>query len=225
MKRSNAPRHSSEMRSTRDLILDAAERCFAAHGFAAVTMREIASDSGLKNQASLYHHFRNKRALYEAVLTRGLEPIIGLIESGHPGPTASTPTAMRRQVVEATLDHLFDYLADHPHLPGLIQRAGLDDSRYLRRTMPQLFFPLYEAGLGALAGAGGLWRETDLPHVAFGIYNLIFGYFANAPLFEVLMPARPHSEEAVDRQRRFVKTAVAQLLGVAPGNGKGGRDS
>ncbi len=125
---------------------------------------------------------------------------------------------MRRRVVDMTLDRLFDYLAEHPHLPGLIQRAGLDDSRYLRRAIPQLFFPLYEAGVGVLAGAGGLWQETDLPHVAFGIYNLIFGYFANAPLFEVLMPASPHRPEVVDRQRRFVKTAVARLLGVPPGN-------
>src|SRR5512134_217549 len=72
-----------DTRSTRDLILDAAERRFAERGFAAVSMREIAGEAGLKNQASLYHHFNHKRALYEAVLARGVAPIVGVVaESG-----------------------------------------------------------------------------------------------------------------------------------------------
>ena len=76
-------RAASETRSTRDIILDAAERRFAERGFAGVSVREIAADAGLKNQASLYHHFKNKRALYEAVLARGLHPLIQVvIESG-----------------------------------------------------------------------------------------------------------------------------------------------
>src|SRR3989449_9464284 len=76
-----------EPTSTRDAILDAAERRFADRGFAGVSMREIAGEAGLKNQASLYHHFRHKRALYEAVLSRGIAPIIALVaESGKSGP-------------------------------------------------------------------------------------------------------------------------------------------
>ena len=42
------------------MILDAAERRFAERGFDGVSVREIATDAGLKNQASLYHHFKNK---------------------------------------------------------------------------------------------------------------------------------------------------------------------
>src|SRR2546426_1687047 len=76
-----------EAPSTRDVILDAAERRFAERGFSGVSMREIAADAGLRNQASLYHHFRDKRALYEAVLARGITPIIALVaESGKSWP-------------------------------------------------------------------------------------------------------------------------------------------
>ncbi len=71
----------SEARSTRDAILDVAERHFAERGFAGSSMRDITAESGLKNQASLYHHFRDKRALYEAVLTRGIEPIVTMVAS------------------------------------------------------------------------------------------------------------------------------------------------
>src|SRR5438874_13764483 len=81
-----ATARAREAPSTRDTILDAAERRFAERGFAGVSMREIAAEAGLKNQASLYHHFRHKRALYEAVLSRGIAPIIALVaESGKSG--------------------------------------------------------------------------------------------------------------------------------------------
>src|SRR3989442_1068849 len=71
--------------STRDAILDAAERCFADRGFAGVSMREIAAEAGLRNQASLYHHFADKRALYEATLARGVAPIVALMEESGGG--------------------------------------------------------------------------------------------------------------------------------------------
>ena len=68
--------------STRDAILDAAEGCFAERGFAGVSTRDIAGKAGLKNQASLYHHFRDKRALYAAVLERGIAPVIAVSTRG-----------------------------------------------------------------------------------------------------------------------------------------------
>jgi len=199
--------------STRAHILDTAERHFAEHGFADATVRNIALDAGLKNQAGLYHHFRDKRALYEAALARGVEPIIALLRESLQGMPAAGAAA-RRQTVDATIDRLVSYLADHPHLPRLLQRAALDDSRHLREAIPQLLVPLYDAGLSALAGTGTRWEVDDLPHLAIGIYHLIFGYFANAALLEALLPDDPRGSEGVARQRRFVKAAVAQLLGV-----------
>lgn len=189
--------------STRDLILDAAERRFAERGFAGVSVREIASDAGLKNQASLYHHFRNKKALYEAVLTRGITPIVDMVAAGQ----IEDPSH------DGALDRVVDYLAEHPHLPRLIQRAGLDDNKHLRNSVTKLLQPLYTHGLRVLAGTGEHWEESEMPHLAAGLYHLIFGYFANATLLEAVLPENPRSAAAVARQRRFLKTAVGRLLG------------
>ncbi|MBI3785819.1 MAG: TetR/AcrR family transcriptional regulator [Deltaproteobacteria bacterium] len=197
-------------KSTRDSILDAAERRFAERGFTGVSVREIAGDVGLKNQASLYHHFRNKRALYEAVLARGVEAIVDLVASAPPSTSAAASTA----AVDATLDRVIDYLVEHPQLPRLIQRAGIDDIRHLRGAVTRLLRPLYQQGLGILALSGAQWSAEELPHLGAGLYHILFGYFANAQLLELVTQADPLSSAAVARQRRFVKSAVAQLIGL-----------
>jgi AcrR family transcriptional regulator len=205
-----------EAPSTRDLILDAAERCFAERGFAGVSMRGIAAEAGLKNQASLYHHFRDKKALYEAVLARGITPIIALVAESGKGWPSGEPGRLDPDVVGGVLDRILDYLEEHPSLPRLIKRAGLDDNRYLRSTISRLLRPLYAHGLRVLEGAVGPWEANELPHLGAGLYHLIFGYFADATLFEAVVQHDPRSPAAVARQRRFLKTAVAQLLGVGP---------
>lgn len=201
----------SEPRSTHDLILDAAEHRFAASGFAGVTVRQIAHAAGLKNQASLYSHFPSKRALYEAMLTRAAAPLLDIVAAtGTPSPSDHGAETMDSDTV---IDRIIDYLAEHPHLPRLIQRALLDENPTLRDTANRLFMPLYQQGLRVLVERNGPWRPDQLPLVAAGMYHLIFGYFADAALLEVVLQENPHEPAAVMRQRRFLKSAVVRLLG------------
>ncbi len=204
---------AADSRTTRDQILDAAERLFAQRGFAGVSMRDIVAETDLRNQASLYHHFRNKKALYEAVLQRGLDGILMLM----PGPGTATS-------VGPNIDRLLDYLSMHPHLAQLIQRASMDDSRYLKKAINSLLRPVYSQGRRALTGADQIWEADEIPHLAAGLYLLIFGYFANADLLKTVVGQDPLSPEAVDRQRRFLKVAIAKLLGIeASGDGRRSR--
>ena len=205
MNRRTAAAKGSDTPSTRDAILDAAERRFAERGFAAVSVREISTEAGLRNQASLYHHFRHKRALYEAVLARGIEPILALVAE-------SAEDAEREGYGEHFVDRLVVYLADHPHLPRLIQRAALEDRRYLPSAIPRLLRPLYQQGVNVLAERGGSWQPADLPHLATALYLLIFGYFASAALFEAVTQQDPRSQAAVQRQRQFLKAALVKLF-------------
>jgi AcrR family transcriptional regulator len=207
--------------ATRDLILDAAERHFAERGFAGVSMRELAADAGLRNQASLYNYFRHKQALYEAVLARGIDAVVAVVAaSGRAGAREGGAASARGS--EAFVDLLFDYLVAHPNLPHLLQRAALDDPRHLRKTLARLLRPLYEQGMGVLARTGGAWQAAELPHLAAGLYQLIFGYFASAKLLAAVADGDPLSPAALGRQRRFVKAAVARLLsgGGAPAHAR-----
>lgn len=59
--------------SARERVLDVAERVFSERGYAAVTLRDIAGELGMR-QASLYHHVPGgKEALFIEVLERNIE--------------------------------------------------------------------------------------------------------------------------------------------------------
>jgi AcrR family transcriptional regulator len=59
---------------TKDRILDAAERLFAEHGFAATSLRTITAEAGV-NLAAVNYHFGSKGALMLAIFERRLGPI------------------------------------------------------------------------------------------------------------------------------------------------------
>ena len=60
--------------STKDRILNTAERLFAHHGFEATSLRAITAEAGV-NIAAVNYHFQSKDALIAAVLARRIAPI------------------------------------------------------------------------------------------------------------------------------------------------------
>jgi AcrR family transcriptional regulator len=60
--------------ATQSRILDAAEALFMEHGFEATSLRQITSVAGV-NLAAVNYHFGSKDDLFEAVLTRRLDPM------------------------------------------------------------------------------------------------------------------------------------------------------
>jgi len=199
--------------TTRDAILDAAERRFAEAGFDGASTREIAADVGLKNQASLYHYFENKQSIYEAVLRRGVESLLAVItDSARAGALREADGTARGEQLASYLDRTFDYLVAHPHLARLIQRASLDEGGIAREIVARLVQPLFDGGVRLLQDARGAWPPDELPHVAAGLYHLIFGYFSDMALLSAVMDDDPASGTSIARQRSFVRAAVARLL-------------
>jgi AcrR family transcriptional regulator len=192
--------------STRDRILEVAGRRFAERGFAGASVRQIAAEAGLRNQASLYHHFRNKRALYEAALSRGIEPILAMVAESRTDDVLGA----------SLIDRLVEYLAAHPHLPRLLHRVGLEDRRYLPSVVPRVIRPLYAEGVKALARMNPAWSAGMLPHLAIGFYHLIFGYFVSAPLLEAALETDPTAPAAVRRQQAFLRAALTRLVEAPP---------
>jgi AcrR family transcriptional regulator len=59
---------------TKERILDAAERLFAAHGFAGTSLRAVTKEAGV-NLAAVHYHFGTKEDLLRAVLSRIVIPV------------------------------------------------------------------------------------------------------------------------------------------------------
>ena len=60
--------------ATKDRILDAAEALFMEHGFEATSLRAITAAAAV-NLAAVNYHFGSKEELFQAVLTRRLDPM------------------------------------------------------------------------------------------------------------------------------------------------------
>ena len=60
--------------ATKDRILDAAESLFMEHGYEATSLRSITGAAGV-NLAAVNYHFGSKEELFQAVLTRRLDPM------------------------------------------------------------------------------------------------------------------------------------------------------
>ena len=73
---------------SRERILAVAARLFAAGGFEATSMRDIAGPSGLL-AGSIYHHFRSKNDLIQAVYRAGVAEIADALRALTPIRTAA----------------------------------------------------------------------------------------------------------------------------------------
>src|SRR5262249_40947356 len=76
--RTRARREAPTQKGTAARILDAAEARFAAKGYDATSLGDVADDVKIR-APSLYKHFAGKRELYVAVMQRLLDPYFALL--------------------------------------------------------------------------------------------------------------------------------------------------
>ncbi len=210
---SGAPPSDAESPSTRDLILDVAERLFAAHGLEGVAVRDLARATGL-TASSLYNHFPSKQAIYAAVLERGLRPLVELTTEAWPsGP-------LERDRMRPMLDRTLSHLAAHPSIATLLQRvlmedAGKPDTRvaaWLRVLTSRWARLIRDAGMAAG------WEEEELPHLTLALFVLTCAYFVSARTSNAVEPwsPDPFSPSEIAVQREFLEEAMFRLLGPRP---------
>ncbi len=194
---------------TREVILDTAERLFALHGVHGVAVRDLAREMNL-TAPSLYNHFPSKLALYDAVLERGLMPIVQLIgEAWQAG-------AQNPDRIHDTVDSMVAHLAHHPHLARLMQRLLMSESDRAKQWIERRMEPLYREGFQVLSATadGAGWDPEELPHLALGLFGLVFAYFTNTAALRTIAPGLdPLSDRALALQRDFLEKAIYRLIG------------
>ena len=187
-----------EPTATRERILDAAEALFAEHGLAGTAVRDIARDVGL-TAASLYNHFSGKQELYEAVLERGVRPLIEMIQEV---AGRDAPSDARAALIEAVMRHL----GSRPHLPRLVHHEVISGGSYLAKLARTWLRPLITSGVREMKRQEEPnWSEEEYPLVITAWFNLVFGHFAMAPMLSVVFDSDPLSPDSLERQTRFLQ--------------------
>jgi len=195
---------------SRAAILKAAVREFAREGVAAARTDAIARSAGV-NKALLYYYFKDKEALYQAVLDEVFSGVRAAIQD------ALSQQLPPRERLQAYVRAHFDYIASHPLYPRIVHaeflRAGKDPSR-LQRIAKQYFRPVF-ADLAALLKEGaesGDFRQVNPVHFIPSIIAVIVFYFTTAPIMKVMTGADPMSPELVAERRAAVVDFVSAAI-------------
>jgi AcrR family transcriptional regulator len=200
---------------SRAAILKAAIKEFAEHGIAGARTDAIAQSAGV-NKALLYYYFKDKEAIYEAVLEHVFS---GLRDTVVPVLERDAPPRLK---LLNYLGAYFDYIAANPRFPRVVQgewiRTGTERTPQMQRIAKEYFRPIYQK-LGEVLQQGiasGEFRPVDAMHFIPSMVAIIVFYFSAAPVIKSLMKIDPLAPERVAERRAFVLDFIAAALFMSP---------
>lgn len=164
-----AEKQRRDAAATTEQILDSAEKLFAEHGFAHISVREIADKAGV-TKSLIHHHFGAKEALWQAVKERAFSAYMDaqidvLAQAG-----------AEEGLLRDSIQMYFDYLEANPRLVRIMSWAQIegDSNPVGLRLMP----------LGAekirKAQAEGRFRRDINPEMALAVFVAAGTYWFQA---------------------------------------------
>src|SRR5512134_1218191 len=173
---------------TRHLILNAAERLFAAQGFPRTTIKQIGHAAGV-NSALLYYYFGDKDRLYREVLQR----LVGTLVARTSGRLAAVGTPAER--LRGLLEAQAEVLASHPNLPKLFLRELADSGAAHAAEQVQLLAATTFRMLCDLVREGqrdGSFRaDLDPRFAAVSVISQLAYFHLARPAVRILLDAGP----------------------------------
>jgi TetR/AcrR family transcriptional regulator len=208
---------------SRTAILEAGVREFAREGVAGARTDAIARAAKV-NKALLYYYFKDKEALYGAVLDQVFGGLIACV-----GEVLSRDLPPREKIMAYAGAH-FDYVARHPLYPRIVQGemmgAGRGRATHLQRIVKKYFRPLF----GRLAEvlrqgqAAGEFRAVDALQFVPSMIAIIVFYFTSAPVMRVMSGKDPLSPARIAARRAAVLDFISSALFLHPsGTSRGAR--
>jgi len=206
---------TSKAQRTRAAILEQAQRLFAERGFTDTRLEDLADAVGLKRPA-LFYHFKDKQALYDAVVEDLFKE---LWERTEATLTGAGPIAER---LEKSIDTWVDGVAARPAIARLILRNAADATPHTSDSPP--------SGMRMLALGRTLLEEgrrtgelkpihDDFFHVWASIVGSTVFFVAALP---TLMPDEtfdPLDPIEIEGHKQDVLRTARQLLGIPAEDG------
>ena len=173
---------NGEAPGTPDKIMDAAEHLFVRHGYAATSLRAIASMAEV-NLAATNYHFGSKKELFAAVFHRCVQPINAQRLSLLARLEESEHQLTIKAILEAFFSPLVDTVKQNQRVPAMIGRIYAESESLTKPILEREFGEVAARYQTAIAGV-----LPDLPAAElrwrfhFMIGSMIHLLQFNAPL-------------------------------------------
>jgi len=157
-------------------ILAAAEIEFATHGFTAARTESIAARANVV-KGMIFHYFKNKEGLFEAVLERAYQPFRDAID------TSLDKNLNATEALLTFVDRLLTALAEKPLSAAIFVLESIQGrGEHFRKLGMPLIYARVEMLLKSGIAAGE-FRKMDPWHGAINIIGLCGFYFCAAGNF------------------------------------------
>jgi AcrR family transcriptional regulator len=163
----------SEPADIRERILEAATVLFVAQGYRGISMREIAEAVGV-SKAGVYYHFRDKEALFLAILSHNLERMEAIMrQARQAGPSA-------RQQITYMVRAIFELAPDQRAIIRLASQEMTHLSQAVRAEFARLYRDKFTGQVEAMLRAGmdaGELRAMDAGLATWVLLGMMYPFF------------------------------------------------
>jgi len=197
--------------TSRDVILDAAIRCFAEKGFAATTIKDLASEAQV-NSALLYYYFADKQTLYRETLRHIAERLSD--SAGRRLDDELAPDDAIRRFVQQQAE----FLIANPHVPRLMLREMLEHTgRHAEGAIVSLIGGVFKTLCDVIRRGQqeGIFRaDADPRYAAISTVSLVAYFVIARPVVGIALGdglTGPTDERTRDYGRHAAEFALAAL--------------
>ncbi|MFJ2033796.1 TetR/AcrR family transcriptional regulator [Streptosporangium sp. NPDC087985] len=202
----------------RELILRVATRLFAALGYDATSLGQIAEAAGLGLDTAA-RQAGTKRELYLAVMERAylaersaLERTIGGVQAASPEQAAG--------LLHRITDNYLDLCVAHPEVPALWIHRWMSDASDVTEVEQRYTQPLIKLVEGAFApavAAGHIGPDVDVTYLLWSLIWCVDGFSQGGVLGADGSRVRTNDPEALRRFRIHIHRLIHRTAGL-PGD-------
>lgn len=187
--------------NSRQLILDVSVQLFAEYGYEGVAMRQISTAAGVTLPA-IYHHFKNKQSLFNAVETElyatHAESLLTVLKSDAP--------AEKR--LYDFIDRLMISFEQHPAYFKILHRNLVEgrpaNQTFLISSLQHVYDELRQMLNECASDAG----DGVIPML---IFSCIFGYEAMRPAIQA-MEGYPYQNISHAEERKLLASHILTVI-------------
>jgi TetR/AcrR family transcriptional regulator len=185
--------------TTRTRIIRSARQCFAAHGFAGTSTRQIADDAKVA-QSLLLYHFKSKEGLWRDVMSDSFRRALRTVNDA----AIAEPSKSATNQLLAGVRALVDICASDPDFHRLLIFESREPNQRFVWMVDRYFRQMVNRGAHFIKAAQdeGTVRDGDPYLLFYGLLSIIGSVFSFAPEMEMVTGRSPPSRDEVERIAR-----------------------